>query len=112
VHCARYGDDVGADAVRELIGALTNAQATRGFLVATSGFTREAQREADNAPYYIALVGDSTFVSWSGRYGLRGAATDGGWGSHPKKGTVCSDDSLLWGWLDRQDVGKRDAADR
>ncbi len=72
VQCKRYGDDVGPGAVRELIGAMTNAGATQGVLVTTSGFTPGAEREAGKAPYDIQLLDGSTLLSWAKRYGLPG----------------------------------------
>ncbi len=76
VQCKRYGDDVGPGAVRELIGAMTNAGVTRGVLVTTSGFTSGAEREAGKAPYDIQLLNGSALVSWARRYGLPGAVME------------------------------------
>lgn len=78
VQCKRYGDDIGPGAVREFIGAMTNAQATRGFLVTTSGFTSGAEREARTSPYDIRLLGGGTLVRWARRYGLPGEVMDDG----------------------------------
>ena len=77
VQCKRYGEDVGPGAVRELVGAMTNARVTRGVLVTTSGFTSGAEREAGNAPYDIQLLDGSTIVSWARRYGLPGELMHG-----------------------------------
>ncbi|MFO7740700.1 MAG: restriction endonuclease [Anaerolineae bacterium] len=70
VQCKRYEDDIGPSAVRELIGAMTNAGATHGFLVTTSDFTPGAREEARKAPYEIGLLDGRTIVRWAGRYGL------------------------------------------
>lgn len=78
VQCKRYGDDIGPGAVREFVGAMTNAQATRGFLVTTSGFTSGAEREAHTSPYDIRLLGGGALVRWARRYGLPGEVMDGG----------------------------------
>jgi len=77
VQCKRYGEDVGPGAVREFIGAMTNAQATHGFLVATSGFTTGARREAHEAPYDIGLLDGRAIVDWAARYGLPAEVMDG-----------------------------------
>jgi restriction system protein len=76
VQCKRYEDNVGPSTVRELIGAMTNAGATRGFLVATSAFTAGAEREARKAPYTIRLVDGRGLVRWARRYGLPGELMD------------------------------------
>ena len=78
VQCKRYGGDVGPGAVRELIGAMTNAGATRGVLVTTSGFTSGAKQEAGKAPYDMELLDGPTLVSWAKRYGLPGDLMDSG----------------------------------
>jgi restriction system protein len=72
VQCKRYEDDIGPGAVRELIGAMTNAGATRGFLVTTSGFTTGAREEARKAPYQIRLLDGTEIVRWARKYGLPG----------------------------------------
>lgn len=72
VQCKRYEDDIGPGAVRELIGAMTNAGATHGFLVTTSGFTIGAREEARKAPYDITLVDGTEIVRWARKYGLPG----------------------------------------
>ena len=76
VQCKRYEDDIGPGAVRELIGAMTNAGATRGFLVTTSGFTAGAREEARKAPYQIRLLGGTDIVRWARKYGLPGEVMD------------------------------------
>jgi HJR/Mrr/RecB family endonuclease len=72
VQCKRYEHNIGPGTVRELIGAMTNAGADRGFLVTTSAFTAGAEREARKAPYEIDLVDGERLVRWAGRYGLPG----------------------------------------
>ena len=76
VQCKRYEDDVGPGAVRELIGAMTNAGATHGFLVTTSGFTSGAMEEARKAPYEIGLLDGREIVRWARKYGLPGEVMD------------------------------------
>jgi restriction system protein len=76
VQCKRYEDDIGPGAVRELIGAMTNAGATRGFLVTTSGFTAGAREEARKAPYEIRLLDGTEIVRWARKYGLPGEIMD------------------------------------
>lgn len=76
VQCKRYGDDIGPGAVRELIGAMTNARVTHGFLVTTSGFTDGAREEARNAPYEVRLVDGREIVRWARKYGLPGELMD------------------------------------
>ena len=76
VQCKRYGDDVGPGAVRELIGAMTNARIHRGFLVTTSGFTTGAKEEARQAPYRIRLLDGQDVVRWARRCGLPGELMD------------------------------------
>jgi restriction endonuclease Mrr len=71
-----YGDDIGPGAVRELIGAMTNARVTHGFLVTTSGFTDGAREEARNAPYEVRLVDGRGIVRWARKYGLPGELMD------------------------------------
>jgi restriction system protein len=78
VQCKRYEDDVGPSAVRELIGAMTNSRATRGFLVTTSGFTVGASQEAGKAPYEIRLLDGRGVVRWARQYGLPGEVMDQG----------------------------------
>lgn len=78
VQCKRYEDDIGPGAVRELIGAMTNARATRGFLVTTSGFTAGAREEARQAPYQIRLLDGTEIVRWARKYGLPGEVMDQG----------------------------------
>lgn len=72
VQCKRYEDDVGPSAVRELIGAMTNARAPHGFLITTSGFTAGARKEACKAPYEIKLLDGGAIVRWARKYGLPG----------------------------------------
>jgi len=78
VQCKRYEDDIGPGAVRELIGAMTNARATRGFLVTTSGFTAGATEEARKAPYQIRLLDGIDIVRWARKYGLPGEVMEQG----------------------------------
>jgi restriction system protein len=72
VQCKRYEDNVGPGTVRELIGAMTNMSADRGFLVTTSGFTTGAESVARNAPFKIGLVDGEQLVRWARMYGLPG----------------------------------------
>jgi len=76
VQCKRYESVVGPGAVRELIGAMTNARATHGFLVTTSGFTDGARKEARKAPYQIRLLDGREIVRWARKYGLPGELMD------------------------------------
>lgn len=76
VQCKRYEEDIGPGPVRELIGAMTNAGATRGFLVTTSGFTAGAREEAHKAPYEIRLLDGTEIVRWASKYGLPGEIMD------------------------------------
>lgn len=76
VQCKRYENDIGPGAVRELIGAMTSAGATHGFLVTTSGFTEGAREEARKAPYKIRLLDGTEIVRWARKYGLPGEVMD------------------------------------
>jgi uncharacterized membrane protein YqaE (UPF0057 family) len=50
VQCKRYDQVVGAAAVRDLYGAVTDARATKGILVTTSHFSPDARRFAEGKP--------------------------------------------------------------
>lgn len=78
VQCKRYEEDIGPSAVRELIGSMTNAGATHGFLITTSGFTPGARQEAQKAPYRIKLLGGKEIVRWAWKYGLPGQVMNQG----------------------------------
>lgn len=72
VQCKRYEDAVGPGTVRELIGAMTNADVQEGFLIATSTFTAGARAEAEKAPYRVTLIDGEDLVRWARTYGLPG----------------------------------------
>lgn len=70
VQCKRYGEAVGPGPVRELIGAMTNADVQEGFLIATSTFTAGARAEAKKAPYRVTLINGEDLARWARSYGL------------------------------------------
>ncbi|WP_460528167.1 restriction endonuclease [Flindersiella endophytica] len=61
IECKRMSSRVGVRIVRALAGVISNERANRGVLVATSGFTRDATREADRNGR-IELIGGSELV--------------------------------------------------
>lgn len=80
VQCKRYEDAVGPATVRELIGAMTNAEVREGYLVTTSTFTAGAESEAREAPYKVNLVDGEKLVRWARAYGFPGELMDDkGW---------------------------------
>lgn len=70
VQCKRYEQAIGPGTVREMIGAMTNADVRRGFLITTSGFTAGARQEARRAPYKLDLVDGTRLVRWARAHGL------------------------------------------
>jgi restriction system protein len=78
VQCKRYEEDIGPSTIRELIGTMTNAGMSEGFLVTTSDFTEGAKQEAEKAPYRISLVNGDGLVRWARMYGLPGEVMDPG----------------------------------
>lgn len=78
VQCKRYEEAIGPSTIRELIGTMTNAGMSEGFLVTTSDFTEGAKQEAEKAPYRISLVNGDGLVRWARMYGLPGEVMDPG----------------------------------
>lgn len=76
VQCKRYEEAVGPRTVRELIGAMTNANVQEGFLITTSSFTAGAQREALRAPYKVNLIDGEKLVQLAKTHGLPGELMD------------------------------------
>jgi DNA polymerase III epsilon subunit len=66
VECKRYRPSkrVGIGVVQRLLGAVTQRQATKGILVATSSFTRDAVRVAEETRHVIALNDYTSIVGW------------------------------------------------
>ncbi|QDT65804.1 restriction endonuclease [Calycomorphotria hydatis] len=58
VECKRYSEDhkVGVEVVRGLYGVLEKEKATRGVVVTTSYFTRDAKQFCDELPYRMGLA--------------------------------------------------------
>ena len=50
IQCKRYENNIGVKYVRELNGVVSDKKATKGMLVTTSGFSREAKTFSDNNP--------------------------------------------------------------
>jgi hypothetical protein len=50
VQCKRYAGTVGAAAVRDLYGVVTDRRVTKGILITTGGFSADATRFADGKP--------------------------------------------------------------
>jgi restriction system protein len=56
IQCKRYKSNIGVKFVRELNGVVSDRKATKGILISTSEFTKEATKFADKNPQ-IELIG-------------------------------------------------------
>lgn len=65
VQCKRYGPDnkVNSPAVQSFIGAIVNHGATSGIFVATSTFTRDAQRLVEQSRVPVQLIDGRAFTA-------------------------------------------------
>ncbi len=79
VQCKRYGPDskVSSPAVQSFLGAIVNHGASSGIFVATSSFTRDAQRLAAEARVPIRLIDGVGFTALARQSSQRvGAITE------------------------------------
>jgi restriction system protein len=60
IQCKRYTKNVGVKAVREHLGVVDDAKASKGVMVATSEFTKSARKFAEDNPR-LELVGGKVF---------------------------------------------------
>lgn len=68
IECKRYSptQKVGIGVVQRLIGAVYQRQATKGVIVTTSFFSRDAQQAAESCKHMLALKDYYSIQSWLG----------------------------------------------
>jgi len=73
VECKRYipGNTVGIGVVQRLLGVVEQHRATKGIIVTTSTFTRDALEVAQNARHRLALNEYSTLAHWLAQFSRR-----------------------------------------
>lgn len=71
IECKRYhpSKSVGIGVVQRLLGTVTERRATKGIVVATSFFTRDAIRVAEETRHVIALNDYKAIVGWLSSHG-------------------------------------------
>jgi len=81
VECKRYvpPNKVGVGHVRQLLGTKTAEVATRGVIVTTSYFSREARKLEEQNKYVISLQDFDAISSWARGYGLPENSRGGEW---------------------------------
>jgi restriction system protein len=70
IECKRYipGNTVGIGVVQRLLGVVEQHRATKGIVVTTSTFTRDALEVAQNARHRLALNEYSTLAHWLAQF--------------------------------------------
>jgi restriction system protein len=76
IQAKRYKNTVGVSAVRDLFGTMQNEGATKGMLVATSGYGRASHEFANGKPLELIDGGNLLFLLQESIW--RGFATRGG----------------------------------
>lgn len=64
------GNNVGSADVQKFLGALDNVHATKGVLITTSCFTKEAETAKDSPNESITLINGDKLVEYMFRYGI------------------------------------------
>lgn len=70
VQAKRYEKSVGPDTVRDFIGAMDLARATKGVIITSGTFTKNARTTADGSQRRIRLIDGAELASLCLRYGV------------------------------------------